>query len=89
MGKKRTRTKVVSKGQRRSIVAGVKEVRRDRSEGEKAYNKLKAWKKGQNPWITVAGPSSDKRFIKVRANTVYGDPKRVSYGVSTKAGTND
>jgi len=89
MGKKRTRTKVVSKGQRRSIVAGVKEVRQARSEGEKAYNKLKAWKKGQNPWITVAGPSSDKRFIKVRANTVYGDPKRASYGIYAKAGTND
>ena len=89
MGKKRTRTKVVSKGQRRNIVAGVKEVRHGRSEGEKAYNKLKAWKKGQNPWITVAGPSSDKRFIKVRANAVYGDPKRASYGIYAKAGTND
>jgi hypothetical protein len=89
MGKKRTRTKVISKGQRRNIVAGVKEVRHGRSEGEKAYNKLKAWKKGQNPWITVAGPSSDKCFIKVRANTVYGDPKRASYGIYAKAGTND
>jgi hypothetical protein len=89
MGKKRTRTNVVSKGQRRSIVAGVKEVRQGRSEGEKAYNKLKAWKKGQNPWITVVGPSSDKRFIKVRANVVYGDPKRASYGIYAKAGTND
>ena len=89
MGKKKIRKTVVSKGDRRSIVAGVKEVRQGRSEGEKAYNKLKAWKKGQNPWITVAGPSSDKRFIKVRANTVYGDPKRASYGIYAKAGTND
>ena len=89
MGKKRTRTNLVSKGDRRSIVAGVKEVRRGRSEGEKAYNKLKAWKRGQNPWITIAGPSSDKSFIRVRANTVYGDPKRVSYGIYAKAGAND
>ena len=69
MGKKKIRKTVVSKGDRRSIVAGVKEVRQGRSEGEKAYNKLKAWKKGQNPWITVAGPSSDKRFIKAVSYT--------------------
>ena len=89
MGKKKIRKTVVSKGHRRSIVAGVKEVRHGRSEGEKAYNKLKAWKRGQNPWITIAGPSSDKSFIRVRANTVYGDPKRVSYGIYAKAGAND
>ena len=89
MGKKKIRKTVVSKGARRSIVAGVKEVSRGRSAGEKAYNKLKAWKRGQNPWITIAGPSSDKSFIRVRANTVYGDPKRVSYGIYAKAGAND
>jgi hypothetical protein len=89
MGKKRTRKTVVSKGQRRNIVAGVKEVRQERSEGEKAYNKLKAWRKGQNPWITVPGTQTNKRFIKVRANAVYGDPKRASYGIYAKAGTNE
>jgi hypothetical protein len=89
MGKKRTRKTVTSKGQRRSIVAGVKEVRQEKSEGEKAYNKLQSWRKGQNPWITVAGTQTNKRFIKVRANTVYGDPKRASYGIYTKPSTND
>lgn len=89
MGKKRTRKTVTSKGQRRNIVAGVKEVRQEKSEGEKSYNKLKAWRKGQNPWITVAGPQSNKRFIKVRANTLYGDPKKASYGIYSKANTND
>ena len=89
MGKKRTRKTVVSKGQRRSIVAGVKEVRQERSEGEKAYNKLKAWRKGQNPWITVPGTQTNKRFIKVRANAVYGDPKRASYGIYGKPSTNE
>jgi hypothetical protein len=85
MGKKRTRKTVVSKGQRRSIVAGVKEVRRDRCEGEKAYNKLKAWRKGQNPWITVPGPQSNMRFIRVRANGVWGNPKNRSTGIYSKA----
>jgi hypothetical protein len=89
MGKKRTRKTVVSKGQRRNIVAGVKEVRQERSEGEKAYNKLKAWRKGQNPWITVPGTQTNKRFIKVRANAVYGDPKRASYGIYGKPSTNE
>jgi hypothetical protein len=85
MGKKRTRKTITSKGQRRNIVAGVKEVRQARSEGEVAYNKLEAWRKGQNPWITVAGPSSNKRFIKVRANGVWGNPKNRSTGIYSKA----
>lgn len=78
MGKKRTRSSITSKGERRSIVAGVKEVRRGRSEFEKANNKLQAWKKGQNPWITVPGPSSNMRFVRVRANTAWGDPRRTA-----------
>jgi hypothetical protein len=78
MGKKRIRKTVTSKGQRRSIVAGVKEVRRDRSPIEKALNKLEAWKKGQNPWITIPGPSSNMQFIRKRANDVWGDPRHVA-----------
>jgi hypothetical protein len=88
MGKKRTRKTVVSKGQRRNIVAGVKEVRQDRSEGVTAYNKLVAWKKGQNPWITVPGTQTNMRFIKVKANTVWGNPKNRSAGIYSKV-TND
>ena len=75
MGKKRTRSSKTSKGERRSIVAGVKEVRQNRSTIEKAMNKLIAWKKGQNPWITVPG-AGENQFIRVRANNVYGDPKK-------------
>lgn len=78
MGKKRTRSSITSKGERRNIVAGVQAVRRDRSGYEKAMNKVKAWKKGQNPWITVTGPSSNMRFIRVRANTVWGDPRNTA-----------
>ena len=46
MGKKRTRSTTVSKGERRNIVAGVKEVRMGRSEAQKAINKLEAWRSG-------------------------------------------
>lgn len=80
MGKKRTRKTVVSKGQRRSIVAGVKEVRQARSDGDIAANKYNAWRKGQNPWVTVPGTQTNKRFVRVRANTVWGDPKRRASG---------
>lgn len=87
MGKRKsTRSSMTSKGERRNIVAGVKEVRRERSEYEKAFNKLKAWKKGQNPWITVPGPSSKERFVRVRANTVWGDPKKAMAGIYGKGG---
>lgn len=75
MGKKRTRSTTVSKGERRSVVAGVKEARRDRSPVEKALNKIEAWRAGKNPWITVRGPSKKESFVRVRANALYGDPK--------------
>lgn len=89
MGKKRTRSSVTSKGERRSIVAGVAQVRRERSEVEKALNKLKAWRKGLNPWITVPGPSSNMRFVRRRANDLWGDPKRASYGIYGKGQTDE
>lgn len=80
MGKKRTRKTVVSKGQRRNIVDGVKEVRQSRSEGDKLMNKREAWRKGQNPWVTVPGTQTNKRFVRVKANVAWGDPKRRASG---------
>lgn len=81
MGKKRTRSATTSRGERRSIVNGVKEVRQARSPYDKAMDKLKAWRKGLNPWITVPGPSKKESFVRVRANGYYGDPKKVSHGI--------
>lgn len=81
MGKKRTRSSITSKGERRSIVAGVKEVRRDKSSFQVLVDKTRAWRAGKNPWVTVPGTTTRERFVKVRANTVWGDPKRIhSYG---------
>jgi hypothetical protein len=76
MGKKRSRSTTVSKGERRNVVAGVKEVRQTTTEVQKALNKLDAWLKGKNPWVTVPGPSKKESFVRVRANNLYGDPKR-------------
>jgi hypothetical protein len=77
MGKKRTRTSTTSKGERRSVVAGVKEVRQARTVLDKMKNKVDAWKKGQNPWITVPGTGPTQLFKRVRANTEWGDPKKL------------
>ena len=75
----KTKTKYVSKGERRSIAKGVcKAVKRDRSVIEQWTIKQKAWLAGKNPWISVPnGNTSDTRarFVRVRAETEWGDPK--------------
>lgn len=77
MGKKRTRSSMTSKGERNSVASStVRLMRQGRSELEKAHHKLDAWKAGKNPWLTVPGPSSNMRFIRVRANSYWGDPRR-------------
>jgi P2-related tail formation protein len=77
MGKKVKRKTKVSKGIHSNVTAStLKAVRNDVSELTRALHKLDAWKKGKNPWITVPGTASNARFIKVRANSIYGDPKK-------------
>jgi hypothetical protein len=75
----KTKTKYVSKGERRSIANGVcKAVKRDRTVIDYWTTKQKAWLKGQNPWISVPnGNTSDTRarFVRVRAETEWGDPR--------------
>lgn len=83
MGKRKSiRSSVTSKGERRSIVAGVKEVRRSKSPLDRAFDKLTAWQKGKNPWVSVDTmvKGSNKRFIRVKANTLWGDPKKIQRG---------
>ena len=38
----------------------------------KMLNKQKAWKRGQNPWITMEDPNNPKQMIKVKANSIWG-----------------
>ena len=70
-GKKSKGKNYTSKEGRNSVSRPlVKAVRSDRAPLEVMLNKLSAWKKGQNPWITVTNPNSletNRRFIKVRA----------------------
>lgn len=79
MGKKRTRTKYVSKGQRRNVAKStLKAVAADTTVLDTEMNKYKAWKKGKNPWILVKTDSKKAPYKKVKANTVYGSPNRNS-----------
>lgn len=76
MGKKRSRKTKVSKGIHSNVSAStLKAVSRDVPEATRALHKIQAWRKGKNPWITVPGTQSNMRFVKVRANNLYGNPK--------------
>ena len=75
MGKKKTRSTMKSKGERRSVVGGVRAARASVDPITKEMNLLSCWRAGKNPWITISGTASNKRFVRVKANDLYGDPK--------------
>lgn len=80
MGKKRASGKhYVSKGERPNVQRSViKSVRKNVTDIERLDDKIQAWKKFQNPWIKISNPNTketNKRFIRVRANDLWGDPK--------------
>lgn len=80
MSGSKTKTKYTSKGERRSISSDIcKAVKRDRTVVENWRIKQKAWLQGLNPWIAVPnGNTSDTRarYVRVRANTEWGDPRK-------------
>ena len=83
MGKKRTRSKVVSKGSQDSVSRQLlKAVSRNVPYVEKVLNKLKHWSKGKRTVVTIANPNkneTNKRFIKVEGNhsAAFGPWKRI------------
>lgn len=82
MGKKRYRKNYTSKGLRRSVSRStISLMRQDSDPFAKQFNILSAWRAGKNPWVTIANPDrnqTNKRFIKVRANGYYGNPKEAT-----------
>lgn len=79
MGKKVKRKTYTSKGERHSVARStVKLVRQGVPEVQKALHKIEAWRAGKNPWITVPGTASNARFVRVRANNLWGDPRRTA-----------
>jgi len=77
----KTKSSKTSKGERRSIAKDIcKAVKRDRTELEKLTNKLRAWDRGKNPWVTVPNENTNDtraRLVRVRANQAWGDPRKV------------
>jgi len=74
-----TRKKYTSKGIHSSVSRGITQaVRADRTRLEKLEFIHDAWKKLQNPWVTIENPdknATNRRHIKVRANDLWGNPK--------------
>lgn len=77
MGKKKIRSTKTSKGQHSNVAKStIQLARKLKSYAVKIDNKLNAWRKGKNPWVTVTDADNPKGMIRRRANDLYGDPKR-------------
>ena len=79
MSAPKTKTKYTSKGEREANRSLSKAIKRDRTAIEKWQIKQKAWLKGQNPWIVVPNENTadtKTRFVRVRAETEWGDPRK-------------
>jgi hypothetical protein len=84
----KTKTKYVSKGERKADRQLSKAVKRDRTPIEKWQIKQKAWLKGLNPWIVVPNENTadtKARYVRVRAESEWGDPRKgFMFGGSNK-----
>ena len=79
MSAPKTKTKYVSKGERGANRQLSKTVKRERTAAEKWTILQDAWLKGRNPWDTIPNPNAADtraRYIKVRAETEWGDPRK-------------
>lgn len=69
-----------SKGERNNVSRSItKIVRRELDPCIKLNYVVTAWRKGQNPWLTVPNPNSNEKnkiFIKVKSNIAWGNPNR-------------
>ncbi len=76
MGKKRTRKTYKSKGIHSATTNGMLQaLRKQRSPLAVLENKVAAWRKGQNPWLTVPTSQKNKPFIRIRADEYWGPAK--------------
>lgn len=89
MKKGGSKTKYVSKGERRNVSNSVRAAMRRHSnvKGD-PLNILNAYLNGKNPWIVIDNPNKEetnKRKIKVRASDMYGKLKdRRPYMIGTR-----
>ena len=79
MSAPKSKSAYTSKGERGANRQISKAVKRERTAIEKWTIKQKAWLKGKNPWIVVPNENTAetaKRFVRVRAETLWGDPRK-------------
>lgn len=79
MNKKVEKAKYISQGSRNNVDKNLlKSVKRERPYYEKYLNKVDAWLKGKNPWITIeltdVTKNSNMRYKRVKANELWGKP---------------
>lgn len=82
MASKASKTKYTSKGERPNVTRSVLNALRSEDRASKrAANVRKAWLSNKSdPWVTVANSNPNEtreRFIRVRAKTLWGDPRGV------------
>lgn len=84
MAKKKQRSKYTSKGQHKNVSSSItKAVRKEIDAIDSLINKLEAWSKGRRTMVTVENPNpneTNKRFIRLEGNVVFGPWKRVIEG---------
>lgn len=83
MGKKKSRAHQVSKGERKNVdpklCAAARRMRDERDKFRRILDQRAAWAKGKRVMLTIENPNKDetnKRFIRIPANQVWGNPKR-------------
>lgn len=84
MGKKRIRKNYRSAGVHSNVSKSTLRLARENvSPFDKALNKIRAWRAGKNPWVTIENRErkSNRNFYKVRANELWGNPKTATYGI--------
>ena len=87
--RKSSNEKYTSKGQHSNVSSGTRTaMRKSVSQADRLLNLKKAWRKGLNPWITISNPNkaeTNRKFIRVRTNEHWGDPKKIGYIVPGQA----
>lgn len=80
MAKKASGKSYTSKGQHSNVARGtLSDMRKTTTKtGQRVIDKIDAYLAGKNPWITIPNPNkkdTSRRFIRVRADDHYGNPK--------------
>lgn len=79
MAKKASGKTYVSKGIHSNVKSStLSSMRAGRDPSEKVINIQRAWLANKNPWVTIENPNKEqtgRRFIRVRANELWGSPK--------------